>query len=79
MKVSSPPFPVMNEENLEKLKVVLSSRYDPSVKTLDVSALYEDKSLQEEGLFLPMHRSNIASSVGKIIQQNIPEVSHLDF
>ena len=65
----------MNEENMEKLKVVMSSRYDPSVKTLDLAALYEDKNLQQEGLFLPMNRPVIATCVGKIIQQHIPEVS----
>ena len=75
VRLSSPPFPVMNEENMEKLKVVMSSRYDPSVKTLDLAALYEDKNLQQEGLFLPMNRPVIATCVGKIIQQHIPEVS----
>ena len=75
VRMSSPPFPVMNEENMEKLKVVMSSRYDPSVKTLDLAALYEDKNLQQEGLFLPLNRPVIASCVGKIIQHHIPEVS----
>ena len=75
VRLSSPPFPVMNEENMEKLKVVMSSRYDPSVKMLDLAALYEDKNLQQEGLFLPMNRPVIATCVGKIIQQHIPEVS----
>ena len=75
VRLSSPPFPVMNEENMEKLKVVMSSRYDPSVKTLDLAALYEDKNLQQEGLFLPLNRPVIATCVGKIIQQHIPEVS----
>jgi hypothetical protein len=75
VKPSSPPFPVMNEENVEKLKIVMSSRYDPATRTLDLSALYEDKNLQKEGLYLPLNRNVIAVTVGKIIQQNIPEVS----
>ena len=74
VNMSAPPFPKMDEENIEKLKVVMSARYDPSVKTLDLSALFEDKMLQEDGLFLPLNRPLIASCVAKIIEQNIPEV-----
>ena len=74
VKTSSPPFPVMNAENVEKLKVVLSLRYDPSVRSLNLSSLFEDKSLQSDGLYLPLNRPVISSTVSKIINENIPEV-----
>lgn len=78
VKQSSPPLAVMSDENVERLKVVMSSRYDPSIKALDLSALYENKDLQSEGLFLPMNRSNVALTVCKIIQENIPELVGLN-
>ncbi|KAK7103111.1 nuclear RNA export factor 1-like [Littorina saxatilis] len=78
VNMSSPPFPVMNEENLDKLKVVMSARYDPSIKTLDLTSLYEDRALQQEGLYLPLNRPVIATCVAKIIQQNIPELVGLN-
>lgn len=78
VKLSSPPYPYMNEENIQKLQVVMSQRYDPSVKMLDLSRLYEDKNLQEEGLYLALNREQVMSTVTKIIQENIPELVGLN-
>ena len=79
VKPSAPPVPVMNEENLEKLKIVMSSRYDPSIKSLDLSNLAEDKNLVSEGLICGLHRHIIILNVAKIIEKNIPEVRHKSF
>ncbi len=60
----------------EKLKVVMSNRYIPSSKSLNLSNLYNDSDLNKEGLHLPL--SKFSRTVLKIIQENIPELEILD-
>lgn len=78
VKQSSPPCATMTEENIQRLQVVMSSRYDPSIKMLDLSSLYEDKDLQEEGLYLALNKEHIQAAVNKIIHENIPELVGLN-
>ncbi len=60
----------------EKLKVVMSGRYDPALKSLNLSDLYNDSDLNKEGLHLPLNK--FSNTVLNIIQENIPELEQLD-
>lgn len=75
---SSPPLPVMNDENTGKLTAVMSARYDPSVKVLDLTSLQDDDTLLQDGLFFPMNRPATIIVVASIIEKNIPELVGLN-
>ncbi|KAJ8309187.1 hypothetical protein KUTeg_014061 [Tegillarca granosa] len=78
VKPSGPPYTIMDEDKIEKLKVCMSGRYDPPTKTLNLSSLYEDPGLLQDNLYLALNRNNIMSEVVKIIEENIPELEALD-
>ncbi|XP_064483772.1 nuclear RNA export factor 1-like isoform X2 [Ornithodoros turicata] len=74
-------FPMLNVDDsfVEKLKVVLSRRYDASQKVLDLSRFHQDELFRAEGLFVPLFRVSVLSSVIKLIVDNVPEVQLMDF
>ncbi|XP_076442062.1 nuclear RNA export factor 1-like isoform X2 [Babylonia areolata] len=78
VRASSPPFTVMNDENKAKLTTAMSARYDPSIKVLDLTAFHDEQSLIQEGLFVPLNRTVVISSVAAIIAKNIPELVGLN-
>ncbi|XP_048734460.1 nuclear RNA export factor 1-like [Ostrea edulis] len=78
VKPCSPPVTEINSEALEKLKVCMSSRYDPSTKSLNLSCLAKDQALMAENLFMALSRRSVMTSVIKIIDENIPELEELD-
>lgn len=76
VKNSHPPNIPMGEEEVQKLKVCMSNRYDPTTKALNLSNLHADKEL--ENLYMALSRAQVMSSVVKIIKENIPELCCLD-
>ncbi|KAL8565145.1 hypothetical protein ACOMHN_003932 [Nucella lapillus] len=78
VRPSSPPVTSMDEEAKGKLTTVMSARYDPSVKVLDLTSLHDDSSLLQEGMFIPLNRHNMANCVASIIEKNIPELVGLN-
>ncbi|KAL3874362.1 hypothetical protein ACJMK2_037388, partial [Sinanodonta woodiana] len=78
VRPSAPPYIPMSDESIEKLKVCMSSRYDPASKALDLSNLYNDTEMRSENLYMALNREEVMSSVMKIIEDNIPEIVALD-
>ncbi|CAL1544423.1 unnamed protein product [Lymnaea stagnalis] len=76
---SQPPVdPVVDKATIEKLKIRMSDRYDPSTQVLNLSALFSDDVLTQENIFLPLNRASTMAAVTKIIGENIPELVGLD-
>ncbi|KAK3601259.1 hypothetical protein CHS0354_040438 [Potamilus streckersoni] len=75
---SSPPYVPITDEDIGKLKVCMSKRYDPASKTLNLSNLNKDTDLQAQSLNLALNSPEVMSSVIKIIGDNIPELVALD-
>lgn len=78
VKNSNPPNIPMGEEEIEKLKLCMSNRYDPATKALNLSSLHTDKDLSKESLYMTLSRAQVMSNVVKIIKENIPELQSLD-
>ena len=73
-----PPAPKkLRDEDLEKIKVVMSNRYDIPNKHLDLDALYHDPEFKREGVSVQLSRFETMAAVCKIIEENIPEVIKL--
>ncbi|KAK3093491.1 hypothetical protein FSP39_016397 [Pinctada imbricata] len=68
----------VSDEETEKLKVVMSNRYDPSTKSLNLTSLSSDQSLQSDGMTMNLSAAHVMTCVVKIIQENIPELECLD-
>ncbi|CAC5418521.1 NXF [Mytilus coruscus] len=78
-KPSGPPSVfTLDEEGIEKLKVCMSSRYDPATKALNLSNLYNDANLSQEKIHLALNKQTVMSQVSDIIGENIPELETLD-
>ncbi|XP_061162409.1 nuclear RNA export factor 1-like [Saccostrea echinata] len=78
VKPSPPPITEISSEAVEKLKVCMSSRFDPSTKSLNLSCLAKDQSLAAENIFMALSRRSVMNSVVKVIEENIPELEELD-
>ncbi|XP_053373641.1 nuclear RNA export factor 1-like [Mercenaria mercenaria] len=78
VKNSIPPNIPMGTEEVDKLKVVMSNRYDPTTKALNLSSLHTDKELSQDNLYMNLARPQVMTNVVKIIQENIPELCCLD-
>ncbi|KAL3887113.1 hypothetical protein ACJMK2_027069 [Sinanodonta woodiana] len=75
---SSPPYIPITDEDIDKLKLCMSKRYDPASKTLNLSNLYNDADLQAQNLRMALCSRQVMASVIKIIGDNIPELVALD-
>ncbi|ESO94230.1 hypothetical protein LOTGIDRAFT_232475 [Lottia gigantea] len=72
---SRSPIPSSLKEDVkEKLKVVMSSRYDPATKLLDLTSLHTDESLTKDELYMSLSRPNVLMTITDIIKQHIPEM-----
>ncbi|CAG5136897.1 unnamed protein product, partial [Candidula unifasciata] len=74
----APAEHAIDESTMEKLKVRMSDRYDPSTQLLNLSAFYLDEGLQNLNIFLPLNRATTMAAVTKIVGEYIPELSGLD-
>jgi len=71
-----PPL-IITTEVIEKLKIVMSRRYDTTTMSLDLSNFYNDKDLQSEGLYVQMHRTINIEALLKIVNEEIPQLKGL--
>ncbi|WAR19551.1 NXF1-like protein [Mya arenaria] len=78
VKPSQPPNIPMGKEEIDKLKVCMSNRYDPATKALNLSCLHTDQELAQSNLFMCLARPQVMSNVVKVIKENIPELVQLD-
>lgn len=78
VKPSGPPVIPMGTEEIDKLKVCMSNRYDVATKGLNLSSLHQDQELQQQDLYMALARDQVMSNVVKIISENIPELVCLD-
>jgi nuclear RNA export factor len=75
---STPPNMPLTDDLVEKIKVVMSKRYFPENKALDLKAFHLDESFAGESFYAPLWRSNVMNRVLTIIMDNIPEVTAID-
>lgn len=75
---SSPPQMNMSDEVLEKIKIVMSSRYTPATKALDLKQFHADNAFLGEDVYAPLNRSTVLNNIIKIIGDNIPEIEAVD-
>ena len=57
----------LDDEVKEKLKLVLSSRYNVPNKALDLSKFHADPAFLGESVYLPLNRYNVMTEVGYCI------------
>ena len=75
---SAPPQMSINDEAIEKIKLVMSGRYTPSTKALDLKSFHADRSFLGESVYAPLYRGALMKKVVGIIGENIPEVEAID-
>ena len=75
---SAPPTMVINDDAVEKIKTVMSQRYNPANKALDLKSFHSDRSFLGESIFAPLSRALCMKKVVQIINENIPEVEAID-
>uniref|UniRef100_A0A2P2I1B3 Nuclear RNA export factor 1-like n=3 Tax=Hirondellea gigas TaxID=1518452 RepID=A0A2P2I1B3_9CRUS len=76
--INSPPFPPPTEENLEKVKLIMSARYSSHMKRLDLSMFHKDIRFRSVNLLFPLYVPSNLGSVGRLITANIPNVEEID-
>ncbi|CAH0393774.1 unnamed protein product [Bemisia tabaci] len=72
------PDIVLKQQDQDKIKNVLAKRYNPTMKALDLSRLYDDMSLKAEEIFVPLSVPAVLMCVVKIIDETIPDLFALD-
>lgn len=77
VKWSPAPNLPINEELKGKIKQVMSRRYDPLTKTLNLSQFHLDEELCTD-YYTPLSRENVMQSVMQIIGEHIPDVQAID-
>ncbi|XP_005094816.1 nuclear RNA export factor 1 [Aplysia californica] len=75
---SGAPAGTLDSTSLEKLKLRMSDRYDPSTQLLNLSSMYADEVLSKDNIFVPLNRAATMTAVTKIIAEYIPELTGLD-
>ncbi|KAF2356615.1 Nuclear RNA export factor Tap RNA-binding domain [Trinorchestia longiramus] len=75
---SNPPFPPPTEENLEKVKLLMSERYSAPLKRLDLTEFHKDERLRSAGLLFPLYVPSNLSAVGRLTATNVPDVTEVD-
>ncbi|XP_067313113.1 nuclear RNA export factor 1 isoform X2 [Pseudorasbora parva] len=71
---SSPPFPELKPQDLERLKYCMSKRFNSSQKSLNLSSIRTDPDLVSHNIEMILNRKSCMQAVIKIIQENIPEL-----
>eukprot|EP00095_Tigriopus_kingsejongensis_P005674 maker-scaffold846_size89341-snap-gene-0.13 protein:Tk05674 transcript:maker-scaffold846_size89341-snap-gene-0.13-mRNA-1 annotation:"hypothetical protein DAPPUDRAFT_302769" len=67
-----------DEEMLDKLKNVMSSRYVAENKALNLRKFYSDPQFLGEPFYAPLNRSQIMNFIIKVIGEHVPEVEAID-
>lgn len=75
---SPPPVRPLTSSQRDKVMQVMSARYSPEMKRLDLKNFHNDLTLVKEGIFCPLYRQPNMQIVVDIILQNIPLVEEID-
>lgn len=75
---STPPNMQITEEIVDKIKLVMSKRYNTESKALNLRTFHSDPEFAGESFYAPLWRSNIMLKVLEIIGENIPETTAID-
>lgn len=82
VKPSGPPrgsaAPPLSDTDKQTLMEVMSKRYDPSSKFLDLSGLYNDEDLKAKSIRCMLNQPEPSKAVLNIISENIPETVGLN-
>ncbi|XP_065202068.1 nuclear RNA export factor 1 [Planococcus citri] len=62
----------------DKIKVVMSTKFDPSAQHLDLTRFYANDDFLNEDIFVPLNRQNIILAVFQIIAESIPNLRSLN-
>jgi nuclear RNA export factor len=76
MERTTPPNMPVSQDMLDKIKVVMSERYNAGTSALNLNAFHN--SFSGTDFYVPLNRTNILSKVVDIIVENIPEVRAID-
>ncbi|EFX66035.1 hypothetical protein DAPPUDRAFT_332592 [Daphnia pulex] len=77
VKWSPAPNLPINEDLKGKIKQVMSRRYDPQMKMLNLSQFHLDEELCTD-FYTPLSRENVMQTVVQIIGDHIPDVQVID-
>ena len=69
----------LNEEVKQKIKEVMSKRYNIQNKSLDLKSFHNDTMFVGEAAYVPLSRSNVMNNVIRIIGEHIPDIQAIDF
>merc|ERR1712106_124484 len=75
---TTPPNMPLNDDLVEKMKVVMSSRYNVANQALNLSAFHLDEAFAGESFYAPLWRTNVMNKIVTVIEDNIPELKALD-
>ena len=75
---SPPPKHELNDEVREKIKMVMSSRYNITEKSLNMKNFHNDVQLCSVA-YVPLARSNVMNNVIRVIGENVPNIEAIDF
>jgi len=75
---STPPNMPVTEEIVDKIKLVMSKRYNVETKALNLRTFHSDPDFAGESFYAPLWRANIMNKVLEIIGENIPETTAID-
>merc|ERR1719225_1877259 len=68
----------LSEELVDKIKVVMSKRYDTNTKALNLKSFHTDEAFAGESFYAPLWRSNVMNKVLTVITDHIPEIRAID-
>ncbi|GFT22244.1 nuclear RNA export factor 1 [Nephila pilipes] len=77
MRCSAPTCSI-DVESEELIKNCMSSRYDAISHTLNLTKFHNDPSMKANGLFVPLNKPVVLTTVAKIIKEHIPELEVID-
>ncbi|XKL64931.1 hypothetical protein PGB90_005017 [Kerria lacca] len=72
------PFVELNEPLKEKIKQVMSSKYDTLTRSLDLSRFHSNEEFLNNDLFVPLNRQNMLLAVFQIIAESVPNLYFLN-
>jgi len=75
---TTPPNMPLSEELVDKIKVVMSKRYDTNTKALNLKSFHTDEAFAGESFYAPLWRTNVMNKVLTVIIDNIPELKAMD-
>jgi len=76
---SPPPKHFLNDEVKQKIKSVMSARYNAANKALDMKSFHNDRLFVGDSAYVPLSRSNVMNNVIRIIGENVADMEAVDF